>query len=141
MQWKLISALTKLKLKNNLALIFSVVFLVGCAGMDTVSQYSSIKAEKVDVDGKCFSVQLKSGNQSALVDECPAAAASKAFVEGLTWGIVDTTPSEESHVQALVNFFEQKDMDCEVGKYPFKVRDGMGGSYGYELKYSCKEDL
>ena len=109
--------------------------------MDTVSQYSSIKAEKVDVDGKCFSVQLKSGNQSALVDECPAAAASKAFVEGLTFGIVDTTPSEESHVQALVNFFEQKDMDCEVDKYPFKVRDGMGGSYGYELKYSCKENL
>ena len=54
---------------------------------------------------------------------------------------VDTTPSEESHVQALVNFFEQKDMDCEVDKYPFKVRDGMGGSYGYELKYSCIENL
>lgn len=109
--------------------------------MDTVSQYNSIKAEKVDVGGKCFSVQLKSGNQSALVDECPAAAASKAFVEGLTWGIVDTTPSEASHVQALRNLFEQKGMDCEVGKYPFKVRDGMGGSYGYELKYSCKENL
>ena len=68
------------------------------------------------------------------------AAASKAFVEGLTWGIVDTTPSEASHVQALRNLFEQKGMDCEVGKYPFKVRDGMGGSYGYELDYSCKED-
>lgn len=130
-----------MNIKNTSLLIFSLVILVGCAGMDTVSQYSSIKAEKVDVDGKCFSVQLKSGNQSALVDECPAAAASKAFVEGLTWGIVDTTPSEESHVQALVNFFEQKDMDCEVDKYPFKVRDGMGGSYGYELKYSCKENL
>lgn len=130
-----------MNIKNTSLLIFSLVILVGCAGMDTVSQYNSIKAEKVDVDGKCFSVQLKSGNQSALVDECPAAAASKAFVEGLTWGIVDTTPSEESHVQALVNFFEQKDMDCEVDKYPFKVRDGMGGSYGYELKYSCKENL
>ena len=130
-----------MNIKNTSLLIFSLVILVGCAGMDTVSQYNSIKAEKVDVDGKCFSVQLKSGNQSALVDECPAAAASKAFVEGLTWGIVDTTPSEESHVQALVNFFEQKDMDCEVDKYPFKVRDGMGGSYGYELKYSCKDNL
>lgn len=130
-----------MNIKNTSLLIFSLVILVGCAGMDTVSQYNSIKAEKVDVDGKCFSVQLKSGNQSALVDECPAAAASKAFVEGLTWGIVDTTPSEESHVQALVNFFDQKDMDCEVDKYPFKVRDGMGGSYGYELKYSCKENL
>ena len=42
---------------------------------------------------------------------------------------------------SLVNFFEQKDMDCEVDKYPFKVRDGMGGSYGYELKYSCKDNL
>jgi len=49
--------LTKLKLKNNLALIFSVVFLVGCAGMDTVSQYSSIKAEKVDVDTSDASLQ------------------------------------------------------------------------------------
>ena len=87
-----------MKLKNNLALIFSVVFLVGCAGMDTVSQYSSIKAEKVDVDGKCFSVQLKSGNQSALVDECPVAAASKAFFEGLTYGIVDTTQIGRAHV-------------------------------------------
>jgi len=130
-----------MNIKNTSLLIFSLVILVGCAGMDTVSQYNSIKAEKVDVDGKCFSVQLKSGNQSALVDECPAAAASKAFVEGLTWGIVDTTPSEESHIQALINLFAQKDMDCEVDKYPFKVRDGMGGSYGYELKYSCKENL
>ena len=119
-----------------------VNFLMKKNKIDVINGFGKIKpGKKVDVDGKCFSVQLKSGNQSALVDECPAAAASKAFVEGLTWGIVDTTPSEESHVQALVNFFEQKDMDCEVDKYPFKVRDGMGGSYGYELKYSCKENL
>ena len=30
-------------------------------------------------------------------------------------------------------------MDCDIDKYPFKIKDGMGGSDGYELKYSCKE--
>jgi hypothetical protein len=130
-----------MNIKNTSLLILSLIILGGCAGFDTVSKYNSVKPDRVDVNGKCYFVYLMTGSQSALVDECPAAAASKAFVEGLTFGIVDTTPSEESHIKALENLFAQKSMDCEAGKYPFKVRDGMGGSYGYELKYSCKENL
>ena len=30
-------------------------------------------------------------------------------------------------------------MDCEIDKYPFKIKDGMGGSLGCEIKYICKE--
>ena len=128
-----------MKLKNISLIILSSVFLISCAGIDTVSQYNNSPVKKVDVNGKCFQVFLKTSTNSAYVDECPAASFAKSYFEGMTLGIVDTSPSEESHVKAFETFLEQEKMDCKIDKYPFKIKDGMGGSYGYELKYSCKE--
>lgn len=128
-----------MKLKNISLLILSSVFLISCAGIETVSQYNNSPVKKVDVNGKCFQVFLKTSTNSAYVDECPAASFAKSYIEGLTLGIVDTTPPEESHVQALETLLKQENMNCEIDKYPFKIKDGMGGSLGYEIKYICKE--
>ena len=127
-----------MKLKNISLLILSSVFLISCAGIDTVSQYNNSPVKKVDVNGKCFQVFLKTSTNSAYINECPAASFAKSYFEGLTLGIVDTTPPEESHTQALKILLEQEGMNCEVDKYPFKIKDGMGGSLGYEIKYICK---
>jgi len=128
-----------MKLKNISLLVLSSVLLIGCAGISTVSQYNETPAEKVDVNGKCFQVSLKPSIQSAYIDECPGAAFAKSYFEGLTLGIVDTTPAEYLHIQALEILLKEKNMDCEIDKYPFKIKDGMGGSLGYEIKYICKE--
>ena len=128
-----------MKFKNISLLILSSVFLISCAGIETVSQYNNSPVKKVDVNGKCFQVFLKTSTNSAYVNECPAASFAKSYIEGLTLGIVDTTPPEESHVQALETLLKQENMNCEIDKYPFKIKDGMGGSLGYEIKYICKE--
>lgn len=127
-----------MKLKNISLLLLSSVFLISCAGMSTVSQYNNSPEKKVEVNGKCFQIYLKTSTNSAYINECPAASFAKSYFEGLTLGIVDTTPPEESHTQALKILLEQEGMNCEVDEYPFKIKDGMGGSYGYEIKYICK---
>ena len=77
-----------MKKERTLLLMVVIVTLTSCAGMQTVSQYNGIAPEKVDVNGKCFQIYLKTFSQSAYVDECPMAAIGKAYLEGATFGII-----------------------------------------------------
>lgn len=126
-------------MKQKYLSIFLIVnlLLIGCAGLQTVSKYNSITPSTVDVNGKCFQVYLDRLSNSAYVDECPLASAANSYIEGLTLGIVDTTPSQESHTKALKTLFAKEYLDCEPSGYPFKIGDGMGGSYGYEFQFKC----
>ena len=83
--------------KNFSFVAILILVLSSCAGIQTVSKYDGIAAVPVDVDGKCFSVYPYLANNTIYVNECPFASAGKSYLEGLTLGLVDTTPPKESH--------------------------------------------
>jgi hypothetical protein len=120
--------------------LFAVLMIVlsSCAGIQTVSKYDGIAAISVDVDGKCFSVYPYIANNTIYVNECPFASAGKSYIEGLTFGLVDTTPPKESHEKAALNYLESTKQDCEI-IYPntYYISDSLGGSYGYEISVNC----
>ena len=120
--------------------LFAVLMIVlsSCAGIQTVSKYDGIKAVQVDVSGKCFSVYPYLANNTIYVNECPFASAGKSYLEGLTLGLVDTTPPKESHEKAAQNYLESTKQDCEI-IYPntYYISDSLGGSYGYEISINC----
>ena len=89
-----------------------IVLLSSCAGIQTVSKYDGIKPVQVDVSGKCFSVFPYLVNNTIYVNECPFASAGKSYLEGLTLGLVDTTPPKESHEKAAQNYLETANQDC-----------------------------
>ena len=125
-------------IKNIFILAAFGVFLISCAGLQTVSQYNYIKPVQVDVSGKCFAVSYLESKSSMWVNVCPVSDAGSAFVEGLTLGIVDTTPPQKSHEEAAKKYIQKEGLDCTVDSLmTFRISDGMGGSHGYEVKVNC----
>ena len=126
--------------KNFSFVAILILVLSSCAGIQTVSKYDGNAAVPVDVDGKCFSVYpyLANNNIYIYVNECPFASAVKSYLEGLTLGLVDTTPPKESHVKAAQAYLKQANKDCEI-IYPntYYTSDSLGGSYGYEISVLC----
>jgi len=124
--------------KNFSFVAILILVLSSCAGIQTVSKYDGIAAVPVDVDGKCFSVYPYLANNTIYVNECPFASAGKSYLEGLTLGLVDTTPPKESHEKAAQAYLKQANQDCEI-IYPntYYISDSLGGSYGYEISVLC----
>ena len=117
----------------------SSLFLVGCAGIQTVSKYNSAPSAEISLDGKCFVVRLLTSSNTAHVDECTAMAVAKSALEGFTLGLYDSTLPKESHEQALIQHFEQQKRDCTIEPaYTNRIGDGMGGSHGYEVRFYCR---
>ena len=135
-------------MKRILGSVAIMLTIIGCAGIQTVSKYNYVQPEQVDVNGKCFQVRvlppvldLDSSNTSntAYVDICPAASFATSYLEGLTFGLLDTTAPKESHEEALRQYFKNSNKDCEVlTPYSNYISDGMGGSLGYEVRFDCK---
>ena len=120
-----------------IAAIFALT-LVSCAGLQTVSQYNNIQPVQVDVGGKCFAVSYLPSNSTMYVNVCPFSNAASSYFEGLTLGIVDTTPSQQSHEEAAKQYIKNQGIDCKIDTYySSRISDGMGGSHGYEVKVNC----
>lgn len=126
------------KIKIFLIVSFSL-FLISCAGIQTVSKYNSAPSAEILLEGKCFVVRVLTSSNTAHVDECTAMAAAKSAIEGFTFGLYDSTLPKESHEQALIQHFEQQKRDCSIEPaYTNRIGDGMGGSHGYEVRFNCK---
>jgi hypothetical protein len=130
-------------MKRILGSVAIMLTVMGCAGMQTVSKYNYVQPEQVDVNGKCFQVRVLppvlDSSTTAYVDICPAASFATSYIEGLTLGLLDTTPSKEKHEEALRQYFKNNSRDCEVQPpYSSYISDGMGGSLGYEVRFECK---
>lgn len=123
---------------RQLTLFAFLLVVASCAGLQTVSKYNYVQPVRVDVDGKCFNAYPKINEGTIYVDECPLAAAGKSFVEGLTFGTVDTTPPKDMHERAALEYLKQNNLDCEI-VYPntYYISDSLGGSYGYEIYLIC----
>lgn len=123
---------------KQLSLVGVLLLIASCAGIQTVSKYNYIQPVNVQVDGKCFRAYPKLDANTIYVDECPLASAGKAYLEGLTLGLVDTTPPKDMHERAALEYLKQNNLDCEI-IYPntYYISDSMGGSYGYEIYLVC----
>lgn len=123
---------------KQLSVITLVLLVASCAGIQTVSKYNYVQPVQVNVDGKCFQAYPKISEGTIYVDECPLASAGKAYLEGLTLGLVDTTPPKDMHERAALEYLKQNNLDCEI-VYPntYYISDSLGGSYGYEIYLIC----
>ena len=62
----------------------------------------------------------------------------KAFLEGLTFTILDLTASVSKFEGAMMVFLaENKEGSCDILRSN-RISDNLGGSMGYEIFYKCQ---
>ena len=127
---------------KKIIVIFLSFTLIGCAGLQTLSEYEKNVKDKVVVEfeGKTFLVQDDKSKSAALVTEDTATDFFKSAIEGLTLTLVDLTSSVINFEGAMGNYLSQyKSNQCEIKRSNF-ISDGMGGGVGYEIFYECLKE-
>lgn len=122
-------------------LIFSLLIISGCAGIQTSYYYDMNSENKTSVEyqGKLFNILDDTDKSSALVTEDMATDIFKSFVEGLTLSIADFTAPVSMFEGAVMMYLdENKNKKCEITRSNF-ISDGLGGGIGYEIFYKCQD--
>ena len=127
--------------KKKIFLFLSIFIISSCSSMQTAQQYDRASpdgAVKVKFEGKSFNVFDDVDKSASLLMEDLATGMGKAFLEGLTFTILDLTASVSKFEGAMMVFLaENKEGSCDIVRSN-RISDNLGGSMGYEIFYKCQ---
>ena len=123
-------------------LVLFVFLFSSCSSMQTAQEYDRASRDGpvvVEFEGKAFNVFDDTEKSAALLMEGLGTGMGKAFIEGLTFTILDLTAAV-SKFEGAMNIFlnENKDGNCEITRSN-RISDNLGGSMGYEIFYKCQQ--
>ena len=127
--------------KKKIFLFLSIFIISSCSSMQTSMQYDRASPDgpvKVKFEGKSFNVQDDKDKSASLIMEDLVTGIGKAFLEGMTFTILDLTAAVSKFEGAMMVFLaENKEGSCDIVRSN-RISDNLGGSMGYEIFYKCQ---